>query len=158
MFRLFSSVIAIAIAATTYSVARAEHAVVAETVTTTTPNRSLLHSGIVTLGLAYVPAFIVAVESPLEVDNSLYIPVAGPWIDFGSRNCPTCSNETFNKVMLVTDGIFQGIGALNILGAFVFPETRVVTAQKLRPELARLQLAPARLGSGTYGFIASGAF
>src|SRR5262245_50462782 len=120
MFRLFSSVIAAALATTTYSVAHAEHVVAAETVTTTTPNRNLLHSGLVTLGLAYVPSFIVAVESPLEVDNNLYIPVAGPWLDFANRNCPTCQHETFNKVMLVTDGIFQGIGALNILGAFVF--------------------------------------
>jgi hypothetical protein len=158
MLRLVSSVLAFALAATTHlSAAHAERPAVAETVTTT-PNRSLLHSGVVTLGLAYVPAFIVGAESSLEADKALFIPVAGPWIDYVNRDCSTCANETANKVLLVTDGIFQGIGALNILGAFVFPETRVVSARAKPAQVARLRLSPARLGSGSYGVLASGAF
>jgi hypothetical protein len=108
--------------------------------------------------LAYVPSVIVAVESPLAVDKRLYVPVAGPWLDYANRDCATCRHETFNKVMLVTDGIFQGIGALNIVGAFLFPETHVVSAKTDRPRAARLRLTPARIGSGVYGVTASGAF
>jgi hypothetical protein len=155
--RLVPSVGALALVATTHSLARAERPVVTETVTTT-PNRSLLHSGVVTLALAYVPAFVVATESSLEADQALYVPVAGPWIDLANRDCSTCTNETANKVLLVTDGIFQGIGALNILGAFVFPETRVVTAREKPAQVARLRLSPGRFGSGSYGVLASGAF
>jgi hypothetical protein len=157
MSRLMTSALALALAATTHSIARAEPKVVSESVTTT-PNRALLHSGVVTLSLAYVPSVIVAVESPLAVDKRLYVPVAGPWLDYANRDCATCRHETFNKVMLVTDGIFQGIGALNIVGAFLFPETHVVSAKTDRPRAARLRLTPARIGSGVYGVTASGAF
>lgn len=157
MSRFITSALALVLGLTTYSLAHAEP-VVAETVTTT-PNRALLHSGVVTLSLAYVPSVIVAVESPLAIDNQLFIPVAGPWIDYAKRDCSSCRHETFNKVMLVTDGIFQGIGSLNILGAFLFPETHVVAVAKTeRPRAARLQVTPAHLGSGVYGVIASGAF
>ena len=86
----------------------------------TTPNRALLHSRVVTLGASYIPAFIVAVESPRSFDRQLFIPVAGPWMDFATRKCSDCEHERLNKALLITDGIFQGIGALNILGAFLF--------------------------------------
>ena len=74
----------------------------------TTPNRSLLHSGVVTLGASYIPAFIVAVESPRSFDRQLFIPVAGPWMDFATRKCSDCEHERLNKALLITDGIFQG--------------------------------------------------
>ncbi len=163
MSRFITTTLALALGVTT-SLAHAEPTA-RETVTTTTPNRALLHSGVVTLSLAYVPSVIVAVESPLAIDNQLFIPVAGPWIDYAKRDCSSCKHETFNKVMLVTDGVFQGIGALNILGAFLFPDTRVVATAKdererhmERTRSARLQVTPAHLGAGVYGLIARGAF
>jgi hypothetical protein len=129
------------------------------------PNRKLLGSGIWTLGLSYVPAVIVAVESDLPADDNLFIPVAGPWLDYGTRDCPDCNHETLNKVLLVTDGVFQGIGALQIVGSFLFLETRTTQASSARPtskrtaESARppLQIVPARLASG-YGVTARGYF
>jgi hypothetical protein len=125
----------------------------------TTPNRSLLHSGVVTLGASYIPAFIVAVESPRSFDRQLFIPVAGPWMDFATRKCSDCEHERLNKALLITDGIFQGIGALNILGAFLFPETRVYAKNTSYPasQQARLSLAPTRMAGG-YGLTAVGSF
>lgn len=130
------------------------------------PNRTMLHSGVWTLGLSYVPALVVATESSRHGDKDLYIPVAGPWMDLAARNpCPSsasCSNETTNKVLLVVDGVFQGIGALDIVGAFLFPETRTVTTRAQRATEMHvagltLRLSPSRFQSG-YGVSALGSF
>jgi hypothetical protein len=113
-----------------FSQARAEST---ERVTTTGPNRSLLRSGFFTLGVPYVASVIVAATSDRSYDKNLYVPVAGPWMDLVDReSCgtvmgPPCDRETVYKVLLVTSGILQGIGALEIVGSFVFPETRTVT-------------------------------
>jgi hypothetical protein len=146
--------------------AKADEVVKDESVTTG-PNRALLHSGIWILGLSYVPAVIVAAESSRVGDRRLYIPVAGPWMDLASRsNCPAnvaCGNETTNKVLIVVDGIFQGIGALNIVGAFLFPETRTVSVSSTEPTVTRnsaltLHVLPAQVGASAYGLAAVGTF
>jgi len=49
-----------------------------ETVTTTGPNRELLHSGIFALGVPYASSIVVAATSDRAEDKHLYIPVAGP--------------------------------------------------------------------------------
>jgi len=128
------------------------------------PNRSLLKGGAWTLGLSYVPALIVGIESDLPEDRYLLVPVAGPWVDFAKRDCPTCDHETLNKVLLATDGIFQGIGALQIVGSFLFferTETTTVSGRKPRDSQASdfsLRLSPRRYGSGGYGLTAFGTF
>ena len=141
--------------------------VVKDESTTTGPNRALLTSGVWTLGLSYVPAVIVAAESNRDADRRLYIPVAGPWLDLGSRGrCPQnemCNHETANKVLIVVDGVFQGIGALNIVGAFLFPQTRTVTVSSTKdakpPALSgTFRLVPAQVGARGYGLAAIGTF
>jgi len=143
------------------------HYVVKDESTTTGPNRALLTSGVWTLGLSYVPAVIVATESNRDADKRLYIPVAGPWLDLGSRGrCPRnemCNHETADKVLIVVDGVFQGIGALNIVGAFLFPETRTVTVSSTKdakpPVLSEaFRLVPAQVGARGYGLAAIGTF
>jgi hypothetical protein len=140
---------------------------VKDEVATTGPNRTLLHSGIWILGLSYVPAVIVAAESSRDGDKRLYIPVAGPWMDLAARSsCPpnlSCNNETGNKVLIVVDGVFQGIGALDIVGGFIFPEKRTVTVREsargehqLSPPSFRI--FPARVSAGAYGLAAVGTF
>ena len=130
-----------------------------ETVTTTGPNRDLLRSGLFTLGVPYVASVVVAATSDRTEDKNLYIPVAGPWIDFANRgSCgragePSCELETAYKVLLVGNGVLQGIGALQILGSFVYPETRTVTNKSDR----RLSVTPYYVGTG-YGLSASGSF
>jgi hypothetical protein len=131
------------------------------------PNRTMLHTGIWTLGLSYVPALVVATESTRIGDKYLYIPVTGPWMDLAARSpCAAnmrCSNETTNKVLLVVDGVFQGIGALDLIGAFLLPETRVVTTRAQSDTATRgtrlsLRLSPTRFQNNGYGLAAHGTF
>jgi hypothetical protein len=122
----------------------------------TLPNRFLLRSGIFTLGAAYVPVLVVASESDRAADNHLYAPIVGPWFDLAARNdcAGACSGETVNEVLLVTDGVFQGLGALQILGAFVMPETRTVALHKAdgSPAVA-FSVMPASFGRGANGLM-----
>jgi hypothetical protein len=95
------------------------------------PNGALIGSGLVMFGASYIPSMIVAASSDHSGDMSLYVPVAGPWMNLAQRDsgCPggRCENDAANKVLLVADGVFQGLGALQILGGFLFPTTRTVT-------------------------------
>lgn len=143
------------------SVLWASRADAQERVTVTGPNRALLSSGIFALGVPYVTSVIVATQSDHQGDNHLYVPVAGPWMDLGDRGgCgelgqPSCNAETTYKVLLVADGILQGIGALDIIGAFVFPETRTAAVAADRP---RLVVSPTAMGRGGYGVAALATF
>ena len=78
---------------------------------------AVLFSGLVTFGLSYVPAVMTASESGVPVDKQLYVPVAGPLIDLGTR--PTCgpatvscSAEIGNQALLIADGFFQGLAVV----------------------------------------------
>jgi hypothetical protein len=128
--------------------------------TVTGPNRGLLRAGAWTLGLSYAPALVVAIESSRTADKNLYVPVAGPWMDLAERDCPACERETANKVLLVTDGVFQGIGALQLIGSFLFVETRTSAAfdKPRATKASAFKVAPARLPEGGYGLTAHGAF
>jgi len=130
-----------------------------DTVEYTGPDRGLLKGGVWTLGLSYAPALVVGIASPLPEDRYLLAPVAGPWIDFAKRDCPSCAHEGWNKALLVTDGIIQGVGALEILGSFTFVErgtvTRTASWSKKHKPLA-FHLVPRFIG--TYSLTAVGNF
>jgi hypothetical protein len=125
------------------------------------PNSALMTTGLFTLGLPYVTSVVVATSSSRSGDNNLYIPVAGPWLDLGNRGecvaTPTspCSNETTNKALLIGDGVLQGLGALEIVSAFLFPERHAIT---VTAGSHRIVVAPARIAQGAYGISAAGAF
>jgi hypothetical protein len=125
------------------------------------PNRALLRSGVFTLGVSYVPALVVAIESDHPADNRLYAPVVGPWLDLANRgDCDgDCDGETVNKVLLVTDGVFQGIGALQILGSFIFPETNaaVTVAGSDGEPAVSFRVMPTKIARGS-GLVAYGEF
>lgn len=128
------------------------------------PNPYLLNAGLFTLGLSYVPALVVAIESDRPEDNHLYAPVVGPWMNLADRedcdgDTSDCSGETVNKVLLVTDGVFQGLGALQIIGSFIFPETRAVTVANTDGTPAvRFNVTAASFGRGSNGILAVGEF
>ncbi len=124
------------------------------------PNSYLLRSGLFTLGLAYAPALVVAIESDRDADKHLFVPVAGPWLDLANRgDCEgDCDGETVNKVLLVTSGVFQGLGALQIVASLVIPETRTVTVVGGEPGSdVSVSLVPARFAGGQ-GLMAVGEF
>jgi hypothetical protein len=131
-----------------------------DTVVYTGPDRGLLRAGAWTLGLSYAPALVVASASPLPEDRYLFAPVAGPWVDFAKRDCTSCKHETLNQVLLATDGVFQGVGALQIIASFLLVEHTVVSrpARSGRPKNALdLHLVPMRVSDG-YGLKAIGKF
>lgn len=127
----------------------------------TLPNRFLLSSGMFTLGAAYVPALVVAIESEHPEDKHLYAPIVGPWFDLADREDCTgeCSGETLDEALLVTDGVFQGLGVLQIIGAFVLPEAPAVAVRTPdgSPALA-FTVSPANFGRGANGLLALGHF
>jgi hypothetical protein len=124
------------------------------------PNRSLIGTGLVTFGLAYIPAVVVASQSPQSPDHHMYVPVAGPWMNLANRpacgaEAIACDTETTNKVLIGVDGVFQGIGALTTIVGFFSPEREheVVTTSK-----PSVHITPARMGAGGYGLAAFGNF
>jgi hypothetical protein len=127
------------------------------------PNRGVIVAGAVMFGVPYAASVIVASESGHPGDSHLYVPILGPWLDLGDRGgCPafgSCDTETTNKVLLVGNGLLQSIGVLQIIGGFVFQETRVVTRARPATALApTLRIAPGRVGPGAYGLLAVGSF
>jgi hypothetical protein len=115
----------------------------------------MLGSGLTAFGVTYVPSVIVAATSSLPADHHLYVPVVGPWLDLGNRPaCGIgwigCDTETANKVLLIGDGILQGIGVLTTIGAFLAPEhdVTVVTASDDKPTV---HVTPAQFGASSDG-------
>jgi hypothetical protein len=127
------------------------------TIEESVPNRGLIISGAVLLGATYGASAIVAATSDYEPDKDLYIPIAGPWINLAQRDdcdeigAPPCRRETTYKVLLVADGIGQAVGALQIVGGFLFPAKRtrrtVDTAFVVTPRLSPEQLGLSAMGT-----------
>ena len=131
---------------------------------TTTPNRGLIITGALMFGVPYLTSAVVAAESGHDGDSHLAVPIVGPWIDLGTRGgCPpgnvSCDTETTNKVLLVADGILQGVGVLEILGGFLYPEKHVKErARPVAKEKPTITVAPSHVGYFGYGMAAAGTF
>ena len=127
------------------------------------PNRYMLMSGLIVAGAPYIASVSVAATSSNGNDSDLYIPAFGPWLDLGQRGgCPAtggCGAEVGNKLLLIGDGVLQSVGVLEILGAFIFPETgRVTTTVQTGKNGGWVAFSPARIGVGGYGLAAAGQF
>jgi hypothetical protein len=127
----------------------------------TKPNSMLLKSGIVLLGVPYTASILVATTSDHRADRYLYVPVAGPWMDLSARDSTRecqigqpCKNDGVNRGLLIANGVFQGLGALEVLGAFLFPEN--VQSQG-GAQKEGLRVSPSSFAGG-YGLVASGTF
>lgn len=93
-------------------------------------------AGSILLGASYLPTLIAGASSTLDKDRALLVPVVGPWIDLASRdhcvNPPEvdvpgfeggidkCTEETVNRVALVTSGVAQLLGTV-VLGLGLLP-------------------------------------
>jgi hypothetical protein len=110
------------------------------------PDMRAIDGGIFTFGVSYAVAVIVGATSSHAGDGSLYVPVAGPWMDFANRGgCPPtggCDTETTNKVLLVVDGVFQALGALSIVSGFVFQRSTDDTTTTTTASRPSLQIVP----------------
>jgi hypothetical protein len=125
-----------------------------------TPNVGLIGSGVLMFGISYGTSMIVGAASDRPADQALFVPVAGPFIDIATRtnDCrggACAANEVANRVLLVTSGLFQAGGVIQILAGFLVPQVRVVTRTAGLP--AGFHVAPSG-GRGSVGISASGAF
>ena len=133
--------------------------------TTTGPNIGLITTGILTFGLSYGPSAVVASTSDRDEDKHLWIPVAGPWIDLAKRDgcdaqCDSGSRETGYKILLVADGIFQAVGAVEIVGGLLFWPRRERVVQRPVTVVSKptIRFSPTRVGRTGYGLGAAGTF
>jgi hypothetical protein len=133
------------------------------TETTSPINRPLLVTGVVLLGGTYVASAVDSLASGRPEDRAnLALPIVGPWMDFANRNCaatPCASGgsgvETFNRALLIADGIGQGLGALSIVTSFFLPEKSTHHWLLIGDE--HVTAGPTMVGSG-YGLGAVGRF
>jgi hypothetical protein len=129
--------------------------------TTWRPDRTLLMSGLVLFGAPYIASVGIAVTSRRTADGNLAVPVIGPWLDLGGRRAcqgPGCGTETGYEVLLAANGIMQTIGAFQIVGAFLFPDTTHEATTITTGRNTSLTIAPSRVGPGGYGLAAMGDF
>ena len=129
------------------------------------PNRGLLASGLFMFGVSYSASAIIAGSSSHVGDDRRYVPVAGPWMDLAARpECfggpaNMCDNETSNRVLLVFDGVFQGLGALALLSSFFVPEEDSSTSDtdeaKQKPHI---HVTPTSYGAAAPGVAVFGSF
>ncbi len=128
-----------------------------KTTSTTRPNRPLLVTGVILLGGSYGASAIIAATSNRTADEKLYYPVAGPWMDLNDRNCDinACPNKTLDKVLLVGDGVLQGLGALSVLMSLVIPEKTTRHWYLIGSE--KVTVMP-QFSHATTGLVATGAF
>ncbi len=126
------------------------------------PNPYLLTTGLLLWGIPYTTSVVVAAQSSNSVDQHLYVPIVGPWIDLGQRGgCPvadnSCNTETTNKVLLAVDGVFQAVGTLEVIWGFLRPEHREVTTVAATKYTPKMTFTPSNVASG-YGLAAIGEF
>lgn len=123
------------------------------------PSMPLVVSGIVIFGVSYAPAVVVGSTSSLDADRSLLVPFAGPWINLVQR--PACSGdcnaENANRVLIVTDGVFQAVGGLTTLAGFLFPAHRTTTV-RAADGAPTWHVSPTSFGRGGYGLQVAGSF
>jgi hypothetical protein len=118
------------------------------------PNAYLFSSGLITTGLSYTPALIVAINSDRSEDKYLYAPFVGPWMDLAARD----GGSKVDTTLLVVDGVFQTIGALQIIGSFIFTGGSATASSASSHAVAQTVVAPAKVAGEGYGLVAVGTF
>lgn len=120
------------------------------------PNRSLLSTGAGIFVLSYGSSVVAGAISDRDEDKRLFIPVVGPWLDLGQRDCTArgCgSNEDVAKAMIITSGVVQGAGVLVALSSLIIPEKstveeRTTTASAKKPEKPSVHVLPVSFAAG----------
>lgn len=121
-------------------------------------NAPLFTSGAITFAASYGAAVVAAAamndDDRDQWGKRLYVPVAGPWLALNDHgDCPIqlarCDDSTTTKVLLVADGIMQGVGVIGMFAGIVSPSyhtrpirTAMDTKVRVRPTVV------GRSGSG----------
>jgi hypothetical protein len=132
----------------------------AQTTTKSVINRPVLVTSLIFLGGTYLASAVDGATSGRDADrNNLFIPLAGPWMDYANRDCGVpqkCNaNEGGYKALLVLDGIGQGLGAIGVITSFFIPEKTTRNWYLIGDNT--FHAAPSPVGTG-YGVGAAGAF
>ena len=85
-----------------------------------------------------------------EAKYELFIPVVGPWVDLGNRDCATrsCGNDDVAKAMIISSGIAQGVGVLLGVGSLFVPESTTTRTRNEVTSKAEVTFTPVSYGSG----------
>lgn len=119
--------------------ARADDVPVTTTVTRSEgPNRTLLWTGVTVFAVTYTGSVVAGgVAGDRVEDKNLFIPVVGPWLDLGQRNCEFrgCNDdeEVVFKSLIVASGIAQGAGVLLAVSSFFVPNSKQTTIATAKP-------------------------
>lgn len=126
------------------------------------PNRPLLFTGGALLLGSYGASVIVGAISDTKADDKLFIPVVGPWLDMGARECGfgDCgAREDVNNAFLVASGVAQGVGLGLAVASLFVPDSashsRSLAKEAPKPEV---HVTPASMGKGGAGVGAYGTF
>ena len=111
------------------------------------PSTGLLTWGAVMFGVSYGAAAIAGATADGERGGELFVPFVGPWTALNDYE------STSGKVFLITDGVFQALGGVLVINAFLSPQTRTVT----RTRTAEVQVSPA-VSPEFLGLAATGRF
>ncbi len=120
-------------------------------------------AGAITLGISFGVAAVVASTSGRAADSDLYVPIVGPWLDLTDRGRSpphgSYDPEIGNRVLIVIDGVFQGLGVLSIVSGLVFPRTHEVTTTTTGAATQpTVQIRPEEFAHGGLGVAAVGRF
>jgi len=125
------------------------------------PNRRLLWTGVTAFAVTYTASVVGGgVGGDRISDKNLFIPLVGPWLDLGQRDCEFrgCNDkqEVVFKSLIIASGIVQGAGVLVALSSLFIPETTqpVRIQAKTRPDV---HVLPVSLSGGA-GLGAVGTF
>lgn len=105
------------------------------------PNQTLLWTGVTVFAATYTGSVIGGgVGGDRISDKNLFIPLVGPWLDLGQRDCEFrgCNpdEEVVFKSLIIASGIAQGAGVLLAVSSFFVPETTKMTiAAKSKPDV-----------------------
>ena len=110
------------------------------------------------LAATYIPTAVVGFTGRGDT-RTLIVPVVGPWISLGARNCnlEPCDAEALDTTLMITSGILQGVGAIGVaLSVFIPPPSRGSV-----PGIARgptVHVTPVSFGRSGAGIGAVGTF
>ena len=155
---ILSATVAVALLAPSIASAQTNGAPTRETSEYRGPNRALMVSSAIVFGAPYLTSVVVAATTPSHATNKLYIPVVGPWMTLSERTCTPndpCEAETVTGIMLVADGLLQGLGVIGMGASFFVPEEKTPT---MRIGSAKVTVAPSKMGRSGYGLSAVAEF
>ncbi len=112
------------------------------------------------LAATYIPTAVVGLTGRDDT-RTLLVPVVGPWISLGARNCnlEPCDAEALDTVLMITSGVLQGVAAAGIaLSVFIPPPERGSVPGVAKATPPKVQVTPLSFGRAGAGIGAVGTF